>query len=210
MKRLSICLMGAALLSVAAAAHAQVPPAAPDSAATPAVAPTTPPPAATPAPPPPPPPAPASSASSGVENPIYYGGAIGFSFWSDYFRISLEPLVGYKLNPKLSVGGKLRYEYINDSRGFVDYDSHNFGAGAFSNYRLIPQLYAHGEADIMSYDYAGGREVVPFILLGGGVSQLMRPNVWMNFEVLWDVLNDKNSPYEEWQPIVSVGVGVGF
>ena len=44
---------------------------------------------------------------------IYYGGGIGFNFWGDYFRISLEPMVGYKINPKLSAGVKLMYEYIN-------------------------------------------------------------------------------------------------
>jgi len=141
---------------------------------------------------------------------MYYGGTVGFSFWDNYFRISLEPLVGYKLNPKLSVGGKVRYEYLNDSRGAVDYDSHNFGTSVFSRYRLVPQLYGHGELAVMSYDFIGGREAVPFLLLGGGYSQLMRPNVWLNFEVLWDVLNDKNSPYESGQPMVSVGVGVGF
>jgi hypothetical protein len=32
----------------------------------------------------------------------------------------------------------------------------------------------------------------------------------MFIEVLVDVLNDDNSPYEEWDPFVSFGVGVGF
>ena len=141
---------------------------------------------------------------------MYYGGSIGFSFWSDFYRVSVEPLVGFKVKPKLSVGGKLRYEYINDKRGVVDYDSHNYGASVFSRYRLVPQLYAHGEYAYMNYDYPGGRQGVPFLLLGGGYSQPMGRNMWSTVEVLWDVLNDKNSPYESGQPVVSIGVGVGF
>jgi hypothetical protein len=209
-KPLRIRLTGALLLVLAGAARAQAP-VAPDSTAVPA-----PPPVAAPvAAPVPPPPAPvaapvAPASKAPAAPPIYYGGAIGFSFSSDFFRISLEPLVGYKLNPKLSVGGKLRYEYLNDSRGVISYDSHNFGASVFSNYRLLPQIYAHGEYAYMSYDYPGERQGVPFLLVGGGYSRLLRPNVWLNFEVLWDVLQDSNSPYDDWQPVASVGIGVGF
>ncbi len=39
---------------------------------------------------------------------------------------------------------------------------------------------------------------------------MISPNVWAYAEVLFDVLNDTNSPYDEWDPWISVGVGVGF
>ena len=205
-----ICLVAAALLAFAGAAFAQTPPASPDSAAAPAAAPVAPAPV-TPEPvTPPPAPAPAPTQKAAIENPVYYGGAVGFSFWNDYWRISLEPYAARKLNPKLSVGGKVRYEYLNDSRGLVDYDSHNFGASVFSNFRVTQQFYGHGEFAYMSYDYPGGRELVPFLLLGGGISQMIRPNVWSTVEVLWDVINDKNSPYDSGEPQITVGVGVGF
>ncbi|HET9326364.1 MAG TPA: hypothetical protein VFQ05_06305 [Candidatus Eisenbacteria bacterium] len=145
--------------------------------------------------------------------PIYVGGAVGFSFWSDYTRISLEPFVGYKLRPKLSVGGKLRYEYLNDKRQSFDYKAHNFGASALANYRLLPQIYGHGELAVMKYDYPsqlGGDQTVPFLLVGGGYMKQIRPGVSAYAEAVWDLLNDKNSPYEEWQPVVSVGVTAGF
>jgi hypothetical protein len=196
------------MLLFAGAASAQAPGTTPDSTAAPAVAPVTPAPVSTP-PPAPPPPAPAK-AKAPVENPIYFGGAVGFSFWSNYWRISLEPYAAYKLNPKLSVGGKLRYEYLSDSRGAVDYTSNNFGASVLSNYRLTRQVYAHGEYSYMSYDYPGGREGVPFLWLGGGYAKEIRPNVWSNVEITWDLINDSKSPYDSGQPQVSVGVGVGF
>ena len=61
-------------------------------------------------------PQPPSRYESQQPSKIYYGGGIGLSFWGDYFRISVEPMVGYKITPKLSGGIKIAYEYINDSR----------------------------------------------------------------------------------------------
>lgn len=152
-----------------------------------------------------PPPAAAPS-----ETRVYYGGAVGFNFWGDYTSLSIEPFVGYKLNPKASVGGRVRYEYLNDKRGQVDYDSHNFGGSVFSRYRLVPPLYAQAEFAYMSFDYPGGREGVPFLLLGGGYGKPVGRNAFAYVEVLVDVLQDQNSPYEDWEPQVTVGVGVGF
>jgi len=86
-----------------------------------------------------PPPQPAASSSPSAISRIYYGTSVGFSFWNDYMRISVEPLVGWKLTPKLSAGLKFRYEYLNDDRGANDYDAHNFGGSVFSRYRLIPR-----------------------------------------------------------------------
>jgi hypothetical protein len=39
---------------------------------------------------------------------------------------------------------------------------------------------------------------------------MMTANTWAYVEVLFDVLQDNNSPYDDWEPFVSVGVGVGF
>ena len=207
MKRCTISLTAAALLALCGAAWAQAPAdttaAAPDTVAAPPAAAPAVTAAAEPATPP-------ASTKPSLKERMYYGGSIGFSFWDDYFRISLEPLVAIKVKPKLSIGGKLRYEYLKDNRGAVDYDAHNYGASVFSRYRLLPVLYAHGELATMSYDYPTGRESVPFLLVGGGISKPLRPNVWGYVEVLWDVLDDDNNPYDSSQPFISVGVGVGF
>ena len=155
------------------------------------------------------------------ESRWYYGGEVGFGFSSNYFSIGIEPIVGYKITPKFSVGGKIGYTYISDSRydPLPTLNTSNYGGSIFSRYRIIPQLYAHAEfaywsfeeaIDITDDGYDTDRVWVPFLLLGGGFSQMISPNVWAYAEVLFDVLNDTNSPYEEWDPWISVGVGVGF
>jgi hypothetical protein len=145
-------------------------------------------------------------------NPWYYGGNIGFNFWNDYFYLGVFPWVGYKVTPQFSIGGKIGYAYY--SYNDTDFSTHNYGGSIFTRYRVIPQIYLHGEFAYWSYERqtlsGNERFWVPFLLLGGGYSQMVSPNVWVFAEVLFDVINDENSPYKEWDPFVSVGVGAGF
>lgn len=149
-----------------------------------------------------------------MKNRVYYGGNVGLSFGS-YFRISVTPLVGYKLSPKTSVGVKVGYEYIEDKRYDPKLTSSNYGGSFFARYRIHPRVYFHGEFAYISYKYKisdieSDRQWVPFLLLGAGYYQPITPNTVFIVEVLFDVLQDDKSPYEKWNPWVSIGVGVGF
>jgi hypothetical protein len=158
-------------------------------------------------------------------NKWYYGGTVGFNFWSDYFYLSVNPLVGYNVSQQFSVGGKIQYAYINDKRNnYADVTSHNYGASIFSRYRPIQPIYLHAEFEYGSYEehtiyyypltqktkIESKRNWVPFLYLGGGYVQQLSPNASVYVEVLFDVIQDKNSPYENWDPIISVGGGIGF
>ena len=143
-----------------------------------------------------------------ADNRWYYGGNIGFSFWNNYTYLGIYPLVGYKITSQFSVGGKIGYSYINYKD--IDFDSHNYGGSIFTRYRIIPQMYLHGEFVYFSHDRFTGRDWVPFLLLGGGLSQNVGPNVWVFAEVLFDVIKDEKSPYKSGEPFLSFGAGVGF
>lgn len=145
---------------------------------------------------------------------VYYGGTVGFSF-GDYFRLSIYPWVGYKVTPKFSLGGKVGYEYIRDERYSDTLTSHNYGGSVFARQQVGYRFYAHGEFAYISYKYhvsefESDRQWVPYLFLGGGYWQPMGRNTALMVEVLFDVLQNDNSPYEDWSPFVSVGVGVGF
>lgn len=162
----------------------------------------------------------AQSAGQQVKKPalnpskLYFGGYVSGSIGS-YTSIGIEPLVGYKLTPKFSVGGKLSYEYISDKRYSTDYSASNYGFSLFTRLRITQRLYSHAEYSAMNYklyDSAGDsdRQWVPFLFLGGGFSQPVTKNTWLTAEVLFDVLQNENSPYKSWEPFFSVGFGVGF
>lgn len=145
---------------------------------------------------------------------LYYGGYVNASF-GNYTVIGVAPLVGYKLTPKLSIGGQISYEYVKDKRYSTDYETSSYGYSAFGRFRVVPQLYAHVEFSQMNYELYNSlgkseREWVPFLFVGGGYSQPISKNTWFTAQVLFDVINNENSPYKNGEPYFSIGIGVGF
>jgi len=149
-----------------------------------------------------------------AKNKIYYGGNIGLSF-GNYTMIAIRPLIAYKITPKLSAGVRLSYEYVSDKRYSETYNTSNYGASVFTRYRIIPQIYAHAEFAALNYELynelgESQREWLPFLLIGAGYSQRLGGNVYAFVEVLFDVLQSDKSPYRNWEPFTSIGIGVGF
>jgi hypothetical protein len=149
-----------------------------------------------------------------LKSKLYYGGYINLSF-GKYTVIGAEPMVGYKITPKLSAGVKIRYDYIKDKRYTSTYTTSNYGGSIFTRYRIIPALYLHAEYAAYNYELYYASEVserkwIPFLFLGAGYSQRVGGNTWLNIQILFDVLQNSNSPYNSWEPFYSVGVGVGF
>ncbi|MFQ5584421.1 MAG: hypothetical protein ACE5GL_08315 [Calditrichia bacterium] len=141
---------------------------------------------------------------------VYVGGAVGLSF-GDYFRISVEPLISYRVTPQLAAGLRLRYEYVRNKAGGTTFNFHNYGASVYGRFWVVPQLYAHAEFALMSYDQAfGSRNTVPFLFLGAGYWKRISKHTWAWAQVAFDVIQDNNSPYSNWEPFISVGVSAGL
>ena len=91
----------------------------------------------------------------------------------------------------------------------------DYGGSLFARYRLVPQLYADAEYQVINYETfstlgESSRDTVSFLLLSGGGVQPLGGRTSASVEVLVDVLQDSGSPYEDWQPVASAGVAVGF
>jgi len=156
----------------------------------------------------------ASKSKPDFKSNLFYGGYINVSFGS-YKVIGIEPMLGYRLSPKLSAGVKVRYNYIKDERRTPSYSTSTYGGSIFGRYLLTENFYAQAEAATYNYEYFyinGGseREWVPFLLLGGGYNQPLSERTWLNVEILFDVLQDDKSPYDDWEPFFSIGIGAGF
>ena len=152
--------------------------------------------------------------SKSLSEKFYFGGNIGLALGS-YTMIGVYPLIGYKITPKLSAGVKLAYEYIQDKRYASNNNTSNYGASVFARYRIIPQLYLHAEYAGLNYELYDAlgeskREWVPFLFVGAGYSQPLGNNVWLNAQILFDVLQSNKSPYRNWEPFYSVGISAGF
>jgi hypothetical protein len=156
----------------------------------------------------------AAKTQASFRDNIFYGGYINLSFGS-YTVIGIEPMIGYRLTPKLSTGIKVKYNYIQDDRYAKSYTTSTYGGSIFGRYLVTPKFYAQAEAASSNYEffYLNGtseRDWVPFLLLGGGFIQPLSERTWLNVEILFDVLQDDQSPYEDWEPFFSIGVGAGF
>lgn len=152
--------------------------------------------------------------SSAFAERFYYGGSIGFSF-GNYFRIGVSPMVGFRYSRNWSLGVRVGYEYIRDERYSETITSSNYGFSVFDRWRPIPQLYLHIESAYYSYKlqtetFGSEREWVPFVFVGAGYVQRISPRVSAFVEVLFDVYRDDHSPYEDWEPMISVGVWAGL
>ena len=153
--------------------------------------------------------------SQNKNDKVYYGGYANFAF-GKYTIIGVEPMIAYKLLPKLSIGGKFSYEYFKNSNYSPTKEGSNYGIGAFSRLRIARKFYAHVEFSEMSNKlYAdnegnSNRQWISFLFIGGGFSQPITKNTSLNAEVLWDVLQNNDSPYKTVEPIFNVGIAVGF
>ena len=133
-----------------------------------------------------------------------------------YTVICIEPIIGYKLTPKLSAGLKVQYNYIEDDRYAISRTTSTYGGSIFGLYLVTPKFYAQAELASNNYEYfyfngsSAGRDWVPFLYLGGGFIQPLSERTWLNVQILFDVLQDDKSPYEDWEPFFSIGVGAGF
>lgn len=155
-----------------------------------------------------------SQTSQAWKDKIYFGGYVNFSLGS-YSMVGIEPMVGYKVLPFLSLGLKLRYDYISDNRYSETYNTSTYGGSLFARLTSKRRIYLHAEYASYNYDLYDesgelGREWIPYLFLGGGYSQPLGGRTSLNAQILFDVLQDDRSPYNNWEPFYSVGISVGF
>lgn len=147
-----------------------------------------------------------------ANNKYYFGGGVGASMSSSYTQLSIQPMLGYKINSKLSVGLQGNYQYIKDKHYAPAFETYNYGGSVFSRLRIFKPIYAHAEYALLNYgQYNSEKRIwVPMVLVGGGYSHKIGSNTHLNLQILFDILNDKESPYEVGEPILSAGLSFGF
>jgi hypothetical protein len=157
-------------------------------------------------------PPPATEPAATGASKMYYGGYVGATF-GDYSSIEVAPRVGWHLSPVVSAGLGFSYEYLWADVNGQNYDASNYGGSVFAVARVHPKVFLQAEFEYMSYESGlntSDRTWVPFLYLGGGFVQPLGGNVSLVASVLVDVLQDDNSPYEDWSPEFSSGVIAGF
>ena len=159
--------------------------------------------------------APAFGAKS-VPNRWWFGGGLGLAFGSDVTFISIEPVIGYSISPKLSAGARLIFRFREDERYGQDISTNDYGAGLFVRYLVARPFFVQGEYEHLNYEipYSDGssaRQGYDSVFGGFGVAQPIGTNTAFFASILYNFLwsDDEPSPYAE-QWVFRAGVTVAF
>lgn len=149
------------------------------------------------------------------KNKLYTGGNLGLTFGS-YTNIMIAPILGIRWSPKFSTELGVEYNYTKDNRYNTQHSYNQYGGRVNAQYFIIPQLFAQAEFAALSmeryysFDNEYVRNFVPFLYLGAGYRQYMSKRSYVSFRIMFDVINNENSPYSRGEPYFSVGFGVGI
>ncbi|MBX2896617.1 MAG: hypothetical protein KF763_14325 [Cyclobacteriaceae bacterium] len=132
----------------------------------------------------------------GLKDRIYTGGGLALNggndgFGNRYFYFAVNPIVGYMVTPKFSVGTGAtwqRFAYTQPIKLNID----QYGVSPFMRYNFN-QLFAYGEYNLINTPIAfgtGERMNFDRLLLGLGYTQPFGKRSAINLMALYDVIYD--------------------
>ena len=144
---------------------------------------------------------------------LVFGGGATVNFYNGQTILGLSPIVGYKVTQRYIAGLGLSYLYISADQ----YRANNYAASVFNRFSVIEEIFLHAEFEYgtsrITIDRLNGEEKFsveyPALLVGGGYRQSGGGNIGISFTVLYDILQDRNSPYQQGL-IYRGGIFVGF
>lgn len=144
---------------------------------------------------------------------LVFGGGVIANFSNVQTALGLSPQIGYKVTERYIAGIGLSYIYVSANQ----YKSNNYAASIFNNYRVTDALFLHAELEYGRSEFTqnsvqGDQKFTreyPALLVGGGYRQGGSGSIGLSVSVLYDVLQDRNSPYQQGL-VYRGGVFVGF
>jgi hypothetical protein len=155
-----------------------------------------------------------------MQKRLYIGGGLGFGISSYSTSLMVAPVVGYRLSPSFDVGTRVNYTYYRYNDAPLKYSTNNVGVGVFGRYYLFffNDLFLHAEYEALNYEQVyvttnyevdhKERLWVSSLFIGGGYRQWVGNSAFVGLTVLWNLLDNIDSPYNN--PIFRIGVGVGL
>jgi hypothetical protein len=147
---------------------------------------------------------------------LFVGGGVGLGF-GDVDWVSVEPLIGYRIHPKVTIGTSLIYQWQSDDRYSKSVSTTSYGGRVFAQYYPRPVLFFQAEYEYLNYEYvqvnlSTVRTDASSVLAGAGISQPLGGRGFFFASALYNFSYDSNdltSPYSSpW--VYRAGVGFGF
>jgi hypothetical protein len=157
------------------------------------------------------------------ERKFFFGGMIGFQFGT-IMAVDISPVAGYYFTPRLMGSLGLSYQYYRASFNKSSFSFSIYGARTGMSYIVLDNIgskkskksnfgmFAHLEYEMLSLDRDvsnsfPGIEVkrfwLPGLLIGGGVMQKLGKTGFFSVSMLYNVLVNSKTPYQN--PVLRVG-----
>jgi hypothetical protein len=165
----------------------------------------------------PPAPAPTPHAHGSWKDQMFFGGGVGLGFGTVDW-VSVEPLLGIRIHPKVALGASVLYRWTDDGRYDPNVSTTDYGGRVFAQFYPVPSFFLMAEYEYLNYEYISSafldtaRNSASSVLGGAGISQPIGRGAAFYASALYNFSydsDDPTSPYDDpW--VYGVGVMVGF
>ncbi len=144
---------------------------------------------------------------AGIEKPVrhiegmkrfFFGGQLQL-IPGDPLSLDFDPMAGYRLNTRLSVGigGTFRYDLKSGEKYFPGMDKEPvYGFNGFAEYTFFKSIYLHGQVERMSIYNASGSKIWQTNYMAGiGKSVRIKKNLSMDVLILYHFNHKDNTTY---------------
>ncbi len=143
---------------------------------------------------------------------IYIGGNLNLNFGSVTI-LGGNPVIGYRFTENFTAGIGGTYIYFSQNiQNYGRFETSIYGGNIFARHVITESLFAHSEFHILnveSFTLQGPqRGNVPLWYVGGGYRLPLGDNTSISIMLLYDLIQDLNSPYSN--PQVRGGFNFGF
>jgi hypothetical protein len=144
---------------------------------------------------------------------LFIGGGLELGFGADQFNVGVNPEIGYSLTRWLDAGIIVNFDYNSitpDPSGYYNPDlsskQFTYGGGVFARAYVLPFLFLTAQPEYNwiteTNSYSGEPKVefntgAPSLLLGVGYGHRVIGQTTFYFELMFDAINNVNSPYND-------------
>jgi hypothetical protein len=145
-----------------------------------------------------------------LKDRIFFGGNFGLQFGTQTV-VDINPIVGYRINNRLSAGVGVKYLYYKYKDRYFSYETNIYGGSVFGRYAVTESLFAYSEYEMINlavFDPYERRVDVGSMFVGGGYSQPIGGRSSLYLMLLYNLNESTYSPYQN--PIIRMGIGIGI
>ena len=163
------------------------------------------------------------------KNRLIVGGGLGGGSLQGGYIFSVTPSIGYRITDRFHAGINLGYFYskqkvLTDNIGsFYQQNNRVVSTALFARYfpldvvflQVNPELNFSNQKYKEFYAFQNetfennNKNTIPAMLVGGGYAQRLGGNSYMMISVMYDIIQNPNSPYFR-QPVFGGGLALGL